>query len=179
MRSFWNLMMCGGCSQASAFVSYHDMACHTWALSGNQRSAKRTHERYMEQMDNFGRHFDYGYNLRGHTLVHVRQWCIDSLRGLCDQRARLTGNRVYLCGGFREGQVCPEHLWLEDHTAQRTYDTFIETPIMIISRVGNQNASFQPGCEADDFAANQIARIQVNGFTIGQLESIQRHSEMA
>lgn len=173
MSRFLNIFICG----ASSFVPYEDMACHTWALSGSQTSGRRTNERYVQQMDEFGGRYAYGTALGGRPLVDVREECIESLRRLCARRKRLTGHRVYLCGGFREGQVCPEHLWLEDHTAGWTYDTFIGQPIRRVNRVGGDHQPFQPGCEARPFDANGIARIRVDGFTIGQHESILRYSE--
>ncbi|WP_070963434.1 hypothetical protein [Vibrio sonorensis] len=79
---------------------------------------------------------------------------------------------VYVCGGFRNGQVFPEHLWLENHTDKQTYDTFIEQDVVVIDEVGEANKPFQPGCEGDAFEKDEIVRVRLDGLTNGQVVSI-------
>ena len=154
-------------------VTYFQMACHTWALSGNENSARDLHIRYQDLSNELGKAYGYGSQLGGKTLKDVRQEVMNALVDqLCDKRTAKINNVVYVCGGFRDGQVCPEHMWLEDHTAKKSYDTFIDTKIIVVDGVGQINQPFQPGCESDPFYGNEIARVKVNGFTTGQIKSI-------
>ena len=102
----------------------------------------------------------------------IRQETMEQIANICEVRTEQLDHRVYLCGGFREGQVCPEHLWLEDHTTGRTYDTFIDQDVRVVARVGQANHAFQPGCEATPFHSDEIARVQKNGYTTKQLSSL-------
>lgn len=154
-------------------MTTREMSCHVWALSGNPLAGKTVNNAYTSLMDEIGAHYDYGTNLRGKTLTQVRQETMDKVRLLCESRTQQLNNVVYICGGFREGQVCPEHVWLEDHTARRTYDTFINQDVRRVNRVGVVGQAFQPGCEASPFQGNEIARVQVNGYTKSQVESLQ------
>lgn len=149
-----------------------EMACHTWALSGTPEAGASVNQTYTSRMDEIGQHYDYGENLRGKTLAAIRQETMDKIKLICEKRTKQLDHTVYLCGGFREGQVCPEHLWLEDHTSKRSYDTFIDQDVRRVDRVGVVGKPFQPGCEAQAFLASEIARVQVNGYTQGQFDSL-------
>lgn len=146
-----------------------DMACHTWALSGNPIAAAGINQVYQSLSNTRGAYYGFGDNLRGQTLAEIRQETMDKIALLCEVREHKTHHVVYLCGGFSNGQVCPEHLWLEDHTATRTYDTFINQEVRTVNRVGVVGQAFQPGCEAQPFLANDIRRVQVNGYTRDQV----------
>ena len=113
-----------------------------------------------------------GGNLRGKDLPAIRQETMEKILALCDERTQATDHTVFVCGGFREGQVCPEHLWIEDHTAKRTYDTFINQDVRVVKKVGAKGKSFKPGCEATAFKAGEIARVPLNGYTDGQFRSL-------
>lgn len=160
-------------------INYQQMACHTWALAANPNTGAKVHSDYEDLSNRMGAAFGYGTDLKGKNLLQVRQEVMQEIATLCEARTKNLQNVVYVCGGFRSGQVCPEHLWLEDHTAGKTYDTFIDQKVQILEGVGKQNSPFRPGCEADAFAANEIARVKVNGFTDGQMESIATCSEPA
>lgn len=151
-----------------------DMACHTWALSGNTTvgEGERVHQQYEDMMNSIGALYEYGENLRGKTLAQIRQETMDGLLQICEVRTRDTTHNVFLCGGFRGGQVCPEHLWLEDHTSNMTYDTFINQPVRSIHQVGVPGQPFRPPCEGSPFQGNEIARVQINGYTDGQYSSL-------
>lgn len=155
-------------------ITTRDMACHTWALSGNPVAGEDVNRAYISLMNKIGAHYDYGRNLLGKQLVQIQQETMDQIRLLCERRTEKLDHEVYLCGGFREGQVCPEHMWLEDHTTGRTYDTFIKQDIRKVDRVGVVGQPFQPGCEASPFGANEIARVRVDGYTKGQFDSLRR-----
>lgn len=148
------------------------MACHTWALSGNPNMASQVNEEYVREMDAIGARYDYGENLQGATLKDVRNETMELLQTLCEPRTELPQNEVFLCGGFRDGQVCPEHMWLEDHTGGKSYDTFIDQPVKVVDQVSVPGQPFKPACEGDAFLADEIFRVQVNGYTSGQFDSI-------
>jgi len=150
------------------------MSCHTWALSGSTvTDAGATVNRlYTNLMNQIGSQYDYGANLQGKTLAQVRQETITKLLDISEGRKKELTNHVFLCGGFREGQVCPEHVWLEDHTTKKTYDTFINQSVRSINSVGKSGQAFKPPCEATAFNANEIARVQLNGYTDGQYASL-------
>jgi hypothetical protein len=159
-------------------MTYAQMACHTWALAANPMTAALTNTQFVQLCDRLGSHYGYGTNLRRKPLNEVRQNVMEEIAKLAEPRTQLLNNVVYLCGGFRSGQVCPEHLWLEDHTAWKTYDTFIDQKIAIVPRAGTRNSPFRPGCEADEFAANEISRVNIMGFTNAQIHSISTYSEI-
>ena len=148
------------------------MACHTWALSGNPVAGEGINRAYTSLMDQIGRHYDYGNNLRDKTLSVIRQDTVNQISLLCETRTEQIDHEVYLCGGFRAGQVCPEHLWLEDHSTTRTYDTFINQDVRRVDRVGRVGEPFQPGCEANPFSGDEIARVRKDGYTKGQYRSL-------
>jgi hypothetical protein len=158
--------------EGTKMLTIKEMACHTWALSGNPIAGELINKAYTAEMNKIGAHYEYGHNLRGKTLEDIQQETMEQVSLLCEGRTQLTGNEVYLCGGFRGGQVCPEHLWLEDHTTQKTYDTFIDQDVRKVDRVGEPGGPFQPGCEGTPFLGNQIARVRVNGYTLGQYNSL-------
>ncbi len=149
-----------------------DMACHTWALSGNPDAGKGVNSAYTSLSDEIGAYYEFGNNLRGKTLIAIQQETMNKISGLCEGRKQALNHDVYLCGGFRNNQVCPEHLWLEDHTANKTYDTFINQNVRVVNSVGIPGQAFQPGCEASAFLGNQIARVKINGYTDGQYNSL-------
>ena len=153
-------------------ISTKDMACHTWAISGNPANGEKANKAYTTLMDKIGASYDYGGNLRGKDLPAIRQETMEKILALCDERTQATDHTVFVCGGFREGQVCPEHLWIEDHTAKRTYDTFINQDVRVVKKVGAKGKSFKPGCEATAFKAGEIARVPLNGYTDGQFRSL-------
>ncbi len=85
---------------------------------------------------------------------------------------------MFLCGGFRRDDLVPEHMWIEDHTNNRSYDTFINRGgIAVVNKVGKEGLSFKPGCEGSSFKGNEIGRIKVDGYTYGQLIAIAAGAE--
>lgn len=153
-------------------MNYKEMACHTWALSANPATAAEIHAKYQDFSTMFAEKYSFGTDLKGKEIGAVRLEAMYFLSGLCEKRKHYLHNDIYLCGGFRNGQVCPEHLWLEDLTAGITYDTFIDTDIIMVDRVGRPHQPFQPGCEGTPFGANEIARISMKGLTEHQVASI-------
>lgn len=94
-----------------------------------------------------------------------------AIRGL--EATVLPVDNMYMCGGFREGQMVPEHMWVEDHTNNITYDTFINrNGIAVVEGVGVEGGDFRPGCEGHAFDATDIRRVKVEGYTWGQLIAI-------
>jgi hypothetical protein len=156
-----------------------DMACHTWALSGNPLAGTVIHRAFESLTNELGMPYAMGQIATPHVndLVAIRQKHMEKIAGLAEQRTELMGNKVYICGGFGPDDVCPMHLWLEDHTARRSYDTFIKQPVVVVDRIGLPGHSFQPGCEATPFPATQIARVRVDGFTRSQIKSIENESQ--
>ncbi|KTD05921.1 hypothetical protein Lgra_2698 [Legionella gratiana] len=95
-----------------------------------------------------------------------------------EQEVVLPVDDMYLCGGFREGKVTPEHMWIEDHTNNITYDTFINRGgIAVVDGVGDEGLPFMPGCEGSNFEGNEINRVKVDGYTWGQLLAIASGAE--
>ncbi|AUH72219.1 hypothetical protein [Legionella sainthelensi] len=94
------------------------------------------------------------------------------------QKTVLPVDNLYLCGGFREGKMTPEHMWIEDHSNGITYDTFINRGgIAVVDGVGREGEPFAPGCEGSDFEENEIHRVKVDGYTWGQLIAIASGAE--
>ncbi|KTD67471.1 hypothetical protein Lsan_0362 [Legionella santicrucis] len=94
------------------------------------------------------------------------------------QETVLPVENMYLCGGFREGKMTPEHMWIEDHTNNRTYDTFINRGgIAVVKGVGKDGEAFEPGCEGSPFEGDEIGRVKVAGYTYGQLIAIASGAE--
>lgn len=153
-------------------INTTQMACHTWALSGNPTAGELVNKIYVAEMDKIGLYYEFGTRLRGKTLATIQQETMDQVALLSEGRKQSLSDRVFLCGGFRNGQVCPEHLWLENHTTNKTHDTFINQDIRRVDRVGVAGQPFQPGCEAHAFAGNQIARVLIKGYTSGQFSSL-------
>ncbi|MEO1614215.1 MAG: hypothetical protein AAFV88_00100 [Planctomycetota bacterium] len=151
-----------------------DMACHTWALTGNPLSGTVTHRAYESLCNEIAMPYLTGRTEAsdGEALLQLRQENMEKIAGLCETRTQRVNHRVYVCGGFREKSVCPEHLWMEDHSAGASYDTFIDQPVRVVPRVGVVGQPFQPACEATPFAADEIARVLVQGFTASQYESL-------
>lgn len=155
-------------------MNTQEMACHTWALSGNTSSGvgEAVNKTYTSLMDKIGAQYNYGASLQGQTLDQIRQATMENIKGISETRTQAMNNNVFLCGGFREGQVCPEHMWIEDHTTNKTYDTFIDQPVRKVDRVGVVGQPFQPGCEAQPFQGNEIFRVSLKGYTTGQYASL-------
>lgn len=95
-----------------------------------------------------------------------------------EQEIVLPVENIFLCGGFREGKVTPEHMWIEDHTNGITYDTFINRGgIAVVNGVGVDGQPFKPGCEGHAFKGNDIFRVKAEGYTWGQLLAIASGAE--
>lgn len=112
----------------------------------------------------------------------VREERMSNMKEILDirnqQETVLPVDNMYLCGGFREGKMTPEHMWVEDHTNKRSYDTFIDRGgIAVRNSVGVDGGDFQPGCEGHPFDGNGIGRIKVAGYTYGQLIAIAAGTE--
>lgn len=150
-------------------LSVKDMSCHTWAMSGTPAKAEKMNEDYVNLMNKIGAHHGYGYDLK-EPLAAARQKTMVAIGNLCEKRTNALDHEVWVCGGFREGQVCPEHLWLEDHTTKKSYDTFINQNVRVVNKVGKPGKPFQPGCEGSPFKGDEIGRVQVNGFTKAQFD---------
>jgi hypothetical protein len=72
----------------------------------------------------------------------------------------------------------PEHMWIEDRTNGRTYDTFINRGgIALRGSTGVDGQDFQPGCEGHSFSGDNIKRVRVDGYTMGQLIAITAGAE--
>jgi hypothetical protein len=154
-----------------------DMACHTWAMSGNPLAGAVVNRAFESLMNMVGTPYVTGAAaapanagaLAALRLAHMQQIAL-----LCEQRTQLVDHEVYLCGGFGRNDidVCPEHMWLEDHSTNRSYDTFIDQPVRRVDRVGVPGQPFQPGCEAVPFPADRIVRVRLDGYTATQVASL-------
>ncbi len=152
-----------------------ELACHTFALSGDRSKAAEIHKRFTELADQQGGKYNYGVGLSPDARQRARNETVNLVkREIRDQEksANLQAE-VYLCAGFREGQVAPEHMWLEDRTNRITFDTFIYRDIVNLNTIGKDFRSFAPGCEGNKFRAEEIVRVRVNGYTESQLELVQ------
>lgn len=154
-------------------LSTQDMACHTWAISGTPANAAKINAAYTELMDEIGIANDFGAGMNAKQLAAARQATMNAIgKKLVEKRTEAKDHEVYVCGGFREGQVCPEHLWIEDHTTGKSYDTFIDQDVRVVNRVGVPGKPFKPGCEASAFEGSEIARVRADGYTKGQFDSL-------
>lgn len=145
-----------------------EMSCHIWALAGNPNTARLLARQYENQSDALGMPYLMGQGVL--PIAQARTQAMQTLAGLAEPRTQLLDHEVYICGGFAPGAVCPEHLWLEDHTTGWTYDTFPGIPDIIkVHRVGVDGADFQPGCEESAFRGRRIRRVRIDGYTVCQL----------
>lgn len=148
-----------------------DQSCNTFALSADISGKRDINQLFMELTDQFGFEYNFGEGLSQAKLFLVRQLMMESIAKLRDETA-LAIDELYLCGGFRAGQVSPEHTWLENRSSNITYDTMAGAGVVKIKKVGIHGEPFQPGCEADPFEANEIFRVKVSGYTAGQVAAI-------
>jgi hypothetical protein len=158
-------------------------SCHVFALGSpitwDERSA--LNNRYSAIADNYEvqrvvaeRPLPVGDELEQVRNAHMQR--ILDLRNT--QETVMEVGELYLCGGFREGKVMPEHMWIEDRTNGRTYDTFIDRGgIALRSTTGVNGQAFQPGCEEHAFSGGNIKRVRVDGYTMGQLIAIAAGAE--
>lgn len=166
------------------------MACHTFALSGDEAYAAVIHQRYEELTMALAPFAEKQYNnnvfasdLKKSTIKRllqaVRQEYLEKLVKELYNEDNVIKQRdnLYICGGYSSNNLMPEHMWLEDRDAGMTFDRFINTlPGECIAQrsVGNEGEAFEPGCVDGAFLAHQIARVKVTGYTHAQVETIQR-----
>ena len=153
-------------------TTMNQMSCHAWALNGNRITAQQTNIDYTELCSDIGNQYDNGSNLHGKPLSTIRNETMQTVALLSRPRTVDTDDEVWLCGAFNGNDVTPSHLWLENRTTNWTYDTMPGRGIISVDRVGVNGHAFQPGCEAFPIAANNIARVRVDGFTRDQHNSI-------
>lgn len=152
-------------------ISLVDQCCHTFALSADTTGKRDVHQLFMDLTDALGFQYNFGEGLSGEQLSEIRQHVMNRISELRDETV-LPIEELYLCGGFRSGQVSPEHTWLEDRSKGHTYDTMADGGIVKINTVGVDGEPFQPGCEGDAFEADEIFRVKVSGYTAGQVAAL-------
>ncbi|KTD67472.1 hypothetical protein Lsan_0363 [Legionella santicrucis] len=152
-------------------ISIKDQACHTFALSGDVTGKRDINALFEDLTNRIGFKLNFGEGLNDNQLFNVRQQVMNHVAKLRDETVE-EADDLYVCGGFREGQVSPEHLWLEDRTTGYTYDTFINQPIIRIKSVGVDGMPFRPGCEGSAFKGDEIFRVKVSGYTAGQVAAL-------
>lgn len=160
--------------KGTKMIELKDMSCHVWALSGNPNTGEQINGAYTDKCNDIGTEYNLGKELKGKSLAKVRMETMVAIRELCEKRVHLIGNVVYLCGGFTKENVTPDHVWLEDHTLNKTFDKVTTNPdVKVLDRVGREGEQFKPASYKDAFPANQISRVQVaGGYTPGQFESL-------
>jgi len=147
-----------------------EMSCHAWALSGDPVKAARINDLYGLMLNRIAETYEYGNNLHDKTLVTIRQETMQHVSSLCDRRTLRLGNEVYLCGGFLGDDIGPAHLWLEDHTTIKTYDTEPGEVVRRVNGVGAEDQPFRPGY-GSIYGQEQIARVPKAGYTKWQQKS--------
>ncbi|KTD60899.1 hypothetical protein Lsan_1926 [Legionella santicrucis] len=159
------------------------ISCHVFAIASpiNWTNCKELNSQYSEigMKKELERVMNDTPSPIGEELKQERQTNMNDILQLRNaQETCLQVEKMYLCGGFREGRSCPEHMWLEDVTNNMSLDTFIDrNGIALRNCTGEANQGFQPGCEGHQFEANDIMRVQVPGYTYGQLVAIAAGSE--
>ncbi|WP_115704961.1 hypothetical protein [Legionella sainthelensi] len=159
------------------------ISCHVFAIASpiHWTTCKELNNQYCEigMQKELERVMNDTPSPIGEELIQERQTNMhDILQLRNNQETCLQVDDIYLCGGFREGKSCPEHMWLEDATHNMSLDTFINrNGIALRNCTGNLNQGFQPGCEGHQFEANDIIRVKVSGYTYGQLVAIAAGSE--
>ncbi|KTC93928.1 hypothetical protein [Legionella cincinnatiensis] len=159
------------------------ISCHVFAIASpiHWATCKELNNQYSEigMQKELERAMNDTQPPIGEELKQERQTNMDDILQLRNnQETCLHVEKMYLCGGFREGKSCPEHMWLEDVTNNMSLDTFINrNGIALRNCTGEANQGFQPGCEGHQFEANDIMRVKVPGYTYGQLVAIAAGSE--
>lgn len=166
-------------------VGKHDtgQSCHIFAIGSPVIKAERKalNERFCEIGQQYAIDVALGDRPKavGEELRIMRDANMATIAALREEQdTALEVDDLYLCGGFREGNAMPEHMWIEDRTNGRTFDTFIDRHgIAVRNCTGEEDEAFQPGCEADVFEADEIFRVKVSGYTMGQLIAIAAGAE--
>ncbi len=151
-------------------MTIKEMSCHVWALSANTDNAAALNTNY-EAVCNAVLSKTRS-RVPAEQKKAFRKDAMEGIAALAAPRTVLTDHDVYLCGGFGADDVCPKHMWLEDHTAGKTYDTMPDEDVQCIDEVGEEGKDFRPGCNADPFPAVDIVRVLLNGFTKEQVDSM-------
>lgn len=187
------------------FSSYDKgISCHVFAIAspltwekaqelnseysdiGTQKEIERAQARIMHEFtEQDKKDVDESYEIQPYPepeeeVIQVER--SENMQKILDLRKKqktvLPVEDLYLCGGFREGKMTPEHMWIEDNTNGITYDTFINRGgIAVVDGVGKDGEPFAPGCEGSDFEKNEIHRVKVEGYTWGQLIAIAAGAE--
>lgn len=159
------------------------ISCHVFAIASpiHWTTCKELNNQYSEigMQKELDRVMNDTPSPVGEELKQERQTNMhDILQLRNNYETCLQVDEMYLCGGFREGKSCPEHMWLEDATHNISLDTFINrNGVALRNCTGDANQGFQPGCEGRQFEANDIIRVKVPGYTYGQLVAIAAGSE--
>ena len=69
-------------------ITTQEMACHTWALSGNPAAGEGVNNAYVSLLNEIGERYEHGENLQGRTLAQIRKETIEQIRGLCEVRTQ-------------------------------------------------------------------------------------------
>lgn len=152
-------------------ISLKDQCCHTFALSGDVTGKRDINKLFEDLTNRIGYRYNFGEGLNAQQLFRVRQETMQRIATLRDD-TYLKVDDLYLCGGFREGQVSPEHMWIEDRTNNCTYDTMIHRSIVKVNAVGVDGEPFQTGCESSPFEGDEIFRVKVSDYTAGQVAAL-------
>ncbi len=84
---------------------------------------------------------------------------------------------LYVCGGIKgENDIAPEHWWLEDRNNRIVFDTFIDKTLLQSVSLDNYTTAkgFRPECEKTAFPFERVWKVRVDGYTLGQLECLER-----
>lgn len=155
-----------------------NQACSTWALSGDESRATSIHTDFSTLTDRLVNLSEEERREElGESLEEQRQEAMRQISALRDD-TEYEVDEIYLCGGYMSDEdLVPSHYWIEDRTHRITTDTFINRDsVVLIDRVGRDGEPFQPGCEGDDFEAEQIVRIRITGYTKGQVDILTNYT---
>lgn len=151
-------------------LTFEDLACSTFALSGDEVRARTVHEQFTMVCNQIGARYNYGEGMNPQQLRAAREDMMNQLALIRDATAVLADD-VYLCGGCMGEDIAPGHMWLQGGGV--SYDKFINTPrVQKVNEVFIEGQPFGPGCEAGVFLPEQIVRIKVTGYTAGQVAHI-------
>jgi hypothetical protein len=148
-------------------------ACSTWALSGDESSARNIHREFEDlTAEILKKPSNLGDNIKEQRQEVMRKIC--ALRDPTEHKVE----KIYFCGGYMETRdIVPSHYWIEDHTNVVTTDTFINrSSAVAVFRVGVEGEKFKPGCEGGYIEADNIARVPIDGYTKGQIDILTNYT---
>lgn len=153
-------------------------ACYYLALSGDEQERNTIVQQNREISEKYSRNKNEFQNLQPEQQKQLREQYLEELKTIRDDTVYpVDGEGLYLCAYFGNGEPSAEHFWIEDHTNGFTFDTFPSIKnAVIINGFGRDGEDFKPGCEGRALPGQNIVRVNVDGYTQGQMDILTNYT---